>query len=136
MVFLQKVVTHDASVGELAIKEGKESVLTLQRLLVNSDISFDPQALILAPLNVIEISKEIVKCENYIDVTKRGCLRGIEIIENAIESGTLMNDQKETEWISILKDDIASIPIDESKFVEEILPTLDAGKIILSEYGL
>ena len=47
-----------------------------------------------------------------------------------------MNDQKETEWISILKDDIASIPIDESKFVEEILPTLDAGKIILSEYGL
>ena len=60
MVFLQKVVTHDASVGELAIKEGKESVLTLQRLLVNYDISFDPQALILAPLNVIEISKEIV----------------------------------------------------------------------------
>ena len=63
-------------------------------------------------------------------------MKGLDLIEDAIESGALMNDQKETEWISTLKDDIESIPIDESKFIEEILPTVDAGKFILSEYGL
>jgi hypothetical protein len=103
---------------------------------VNSDRCYDPQALILAPDNVIEISKEIVRGENYIDATKRGCLKGIELIENAIASGILRNDEKETSWIQILKDDISSIPINESEFIEEILPTLDASKVILSEYGL
>ena len=92
--------------------------------------------MILAPKNVIEISKEIVKGGNYIDATKRRCLKGLEIIEDAIKSGALMNDQKETEWIITLKEDIESIPIDESKFVEEILPTIDSSKVILSEYGL
>ena len=135
VVYMEQL-QYDVRLFNQAIKEGKESVLTLQRLLVNSDTKFDPQALILSPVNVIEISKEIVKGENYIDATKRGCLKGLEIIENAIASGALMNDQKETEWISILKDDIASIPIDEGKFVEEILPTIDRDKIILSEYGL
>jgi methanol--5-hydroxybenzimidazolylcobamide Co-methyltransferase len=135
VVYMEQL-QYDVRLFNQAIKEGKESVLTLQRLLVNSDISFDPQALILSPRNVIEISQEIVKGENYIDATKRGCLKGLEIIEKAIESGALMNDEKETEWISILKDDVASIPIDESKFVEEILPTIDSSKVILSEYGL
>ena len=135
VVYMEQL-QYDVRLFNQAIKEGKESVLTLQRLLVNSDIYFDPQALILSPRNVIEISHEIVKGENYIDATKRGCLKGLEIIEKAIESGALMNDEKETEWISILKDDVASIPIDESKFVEEILPTIDSSKVILSEYGL
>jgi len=135
VVYMEQL-QYDVRLFNQAIKEGKTSVLTLQRLLVNSDTGFDPQALILSPRNVIAISEEIVKGENYIDGTKRGCLKGLEIIENAIESGALMNDQKETSWISILKDDIASIPTDESKFVEEILPTIDESKIILSEYGL
>ena len=37
-------------------------------------------------------------------------------------------------WSAIV--DIASIPIKESDFVEMIIPTIDPGKIILSEYGL
>jgi hypothetical protein len=43
-----------------AIKGGKESILGLQKLFVDSDIYYDPQAFILSPKNVIEISKEIV----------------------------------------------------------------------------
>lgn len=135
VVYMEQL-QYDVRLMNQAVKEGRESMLMLQRLFVNSDISYDPQAFILAPKNVIEISKEIVKGENYIDATKRGCLKGIELIEDAIESGQLINDPKETEWIQILKDDIASLPNDESKFVEEILPTLEPNKFILSEYGL
>jgi methanol--5-hydroxybenzimidazolylcobamide Co-methyltransferase len=135
VVYMEQL-QYDVRLFNEASKEGKESALMLQRLLVNSDRRYDPQALVLAPDNVIEISKEIVRGENYIDATKRGCLKGIELIENAIASGVLRNDEKETSWIQILKDDISSVPINESEFIEEILPTLDASKVILSEYGL
>jgi methanol---5-hydroxybenzimidazolylcobamide Co-methyltransferase len=135
IVYMEQL-QYDVRLFNQAIKEGKESMIMLQRLLVNSDIYFDPQAFVLAPKNVIAISQEIVKGTNYIDATKRGCLKGIELIEDAMESGLLMDDPKETAWISMLKDDILSIPEDESKFVEEILPTIDPDKVILSEYGL
>jgi methanol--5-hydroxybenzimidazolylcobamide Co-methyltransferase len=97
---------------------------------------FDPQAFILAPENVIEISKEIVKGENYIDATKRGCLKGLELITKAMDNGTLMHDEKEDIWMDMLKTDIDMIPVNESDFVEMILPTIDQSSVLLSEYGL
>jgi methanol---5-hydroxybenzimidazolylcobamide Co-methyltransferase len=127
---------YDVRLFNQAIKEGKQSAAMLQRLLVTSDEYFDPQALVLAPDVVIDVSKEIIKGENYIDATKRGCLKGIEIIENAIQTGRLMDDPKEASWIDVLKNDIASIPNDESAFVEEIMPTIEPGKVLLEEYGL
>ena len=47
-----------------------------------------------------------------------------------------MHDKKEDEWISKLKEDISSIPEMESDFVEMVTPSIDSGKLILSEYGL
>jgi methanol--5-hydroxybenzimidazolylcobamide Co-methyltransferase len=104
--------------------------------MVQSDIFYDPQAFVLAPENVIKISREIVKGENYIDATKRGCLKALDLISESQKSGNLMDDPKELEWMKILEDDIASIPIIESDFVEMILPSLATDKFILSEYGL
>ena len=57
-------------------------------------------------------------------------------MENAMQAGSLMKDTKEESWISMLKDDIASIPDKEDDFVAEMLPMLDPEKISLSEYGL
>ena len=47
-----------------------------------------------------------------------------------------MDDKKETQWISMLKDDVLSVPENESDFIEEIIPTIERNKLILSEYGL
>ncbi len=127
---------YDVRLFNQATREGRESVLTLQRLLVDSDVYFDPQAFVLAPANVIEISKEIVKGDSYIDAAKRGCLKAIDLMENAMQAGSLMKDAKEEVWISMLKDDIASIPGKESDFVAEMQPMLDPEKVSLSEYGL
>lgn len=135
VVYMEQL-QYDVRLFNQAVKEGKKSVLDLQRLLVNSDKYYDPQAFILTPVNVIKISEEIVKEENYITATKRGCLKGIELIEEGIASGELKDDPKETSWIMMLKDEIASIPDSESDFVDEIVPTLDADKIDLREYGL
>jgi methanol---5-hydroxybenzimidazolylcobamide Co-methyltransferase len=127
---------YDVRLMNEASKKGKDAALMLRDLMVNSDAYLDPQALILAPENVIAISREIVKGDNYIDAAKRGTLKAIDIIEESYKAGKLRLNEMETPWIQILRDDIESIPIHEDRFVEEILPTLDQSKLILSEYGL
>lgn len=134
-IYLEQL-EYDARLINQAIKGGKAETLLLQKLFTLSDEWYDPQALILAPDVVIEISKEIVKGNNYVDATVRGCLKGLEIIEDAIQSGRLKNDEKETFWIETLKNDIDSIPRNESEFIELMLPVLDNNKVILSEYGI
>ncbi len=127
---------YDTRIMNQAIKDGRDTCLKLQELFVKSDSYFDPQAFILAPKNVIAISAEIVKGENYVDATLRGCKKGLEIIENAQKEGLLKRDEKEDIWMENLKTELYNIPSSEDKFIEDILPEIDPGKIILSEYGL
>jgi methanol--5-hydroxybenzimidazolylcobamide Co-methyltransferase len=127
---------YDARLMNEAIKEGKQSILNLQRLFVNSDMYHDPQALVLAPEVVIAVSKEIVKGTNYIDATVRGAMKGLDIIEEAVNSGKLKLEKRETVWIESLRNDIASIPTDESAFVEEMNAEIEPGKYLPAEYGL
>jgi methanol---5-hydroxybenzimidazolylcobamide Co-methyltransferase len=126
---------YDTRLMNEAKLAGKKETLMLQKLMVNSDIRHDPQALILSPQNVIRISKEIVKGKNYVEAAKKGCLEGIKIIEEAITSKFLKIDEKELIWVELLQNDVNEIPEDEGKFVEMMLPSL-AGAIIPSEYGL
>jgi methanol--5-hydroxybenzimidazolylcobamide Co-methyltransferase len=127
---------YDVRLMNEALREGRQSALTLQRLLVNSDARLDPQAFVLAPHNVIEISREIVKGANHVDATKRGCLKALDLISEAIRDGALLRDPKEDVWVESLRVDLDSIPNDEGRFVEEMLPLLDANKVTLAEYGL
>jgi methanol--5-hydroxybenzimidazolylcobamide Co-methyltransferase len=135
VVYLEQLV-YDTRLMNEAIRDGRSTVNKLQDLYVSSDIHYDPQALILAPVNVIEISREIVKGSNYIDATVRGCLKGMEIIENALETKLLKRDEREEVWMDSIKQELLSIPIDENKFLDEVLPTIDRDKILLEEYGL
>ena len=135
VVSLEQLV-YDTRLMNEAIRDGKATVNKLQDLFASSDTYFDPQALILAPVNVIEISREIVKGSNYIDATVRGCLKGMEIIENALETEQLKRDEREEIWIDTIKEELLSIPIEEDAFVEEILPSIERDKILMVEYGL
>ena len=135
VVSLEQLV-YDTRLMNEAIRDGKSTVNKLQDLFASSDTYYDPQALILAPVNVIEISREIVKGSNYIDATVKGCLKAMEIIENALETEQLKRDEREEVWMDTIKEELLSIPIEEDTFVEEILPTIDRDKILLEEYGL
>ncbi|NJN27865.1 MAG: methanol--corrinoid methyltransferase [Cyclobacteriaceae bacterium] len=134
-IYLEQL-EYDVRLMNEAIKGGKNEVLQLQKLFIRSDAYYDPQAFILAPENVIEIAAQIVKGNNYIDATKRACLKALDLISIGIKGGTLLHDEKEDEWINLLKEDISMIPENESEFVEMVLPTIDSSKVFLSEYGL
>jgi methanol--5-hydroxybenzimidazolylcobamide Co-methyltransferase len=133
-VYLEQL-EYDARLMNQALKRGKPTANMLQQLFAESDQALDPQALILTPKNVITLSEEIVKGENYIDASVRGAKKGLDIIEEAFKSGQLLLPEVEIEWIDLLREALSDIPTDESKFVEEMLPSLE-GKFIPSEYGL
>jgi methanol--5-hydroxybenzimidazolylcobamide Co-methyltransferase len=112
------------------------SRFVLQHLLVASDVYTDPQALVLSPENVIRISKELVKGDTYIANAKNGGLAALDIIEEALKSGKMKLPEMETCYLPILRDELNSIPDNESAFIEMMLPIIDQSKFIPSEYGL
>ncbi len=127
---------YDVRLMNTAINESDNSALLLRNLLVQSDVHLDPQAFVLAPENVIPISKEIVKGKNYVDATVRGCKKALDLIKDAVDNNTLVFPDKEKVWLNIIQEGLESIPVNESKFIDEMIPTLDKDKFILSEYGL
>lgn len=127
---------YDTRLMNTARDSGYETQKMLQGLFVRSDDYLDPQALILSPESVIEISKELVKGDSYIENAKNGALKSLDLIEDALQSGRMKLPEMETSYIPILREDLHAIPNDESSFVEMMLPRLDQSKFILSEYGL
>jgi methanol--5-hydroxybenzimidazolylcobamide Co-methyltransferase len=108
----------------------------LQQLLVSSDVYTDPQALILSPVNVIRISKELVKGDSYVANARNGALAALDIIEEALQSGKMRLSELEISYLPILREDLNSIPDNESDFIEMMLPLIDGSKFIPAEYGL
>lgn len=127
---------YDARLMNEALKAGKLHRDVLQQLLVSSDVYTDPQALILSPVNVIRISKELVKGESYVANARNGALAALDIIDEALLSGKMRLSELETSYLPILREDLESIPDNESEFIEMMLPLIDASKFIPAEYGL
>ena len=127
---------YDVRLFNTAISQGKEMALNFQNLLVASDVFKDPQALILAPDNVIAISNEIVKGSTYLEATINGVLKSLEIIEAAIKQNKMTVEEREIVWIDRIREQVNEIPIEEDKFLDDVIPYLDSSKWIPAEYGL
>jgi len=134
-VYLEQL-EYDARFMNRALADGPATALKVQELLVESDVHLDPQALVLDPRAVIEISRELVKGRTHLEAARRAGLRALDLIEGAVKEGRLALPEAEHEWLPRLREELESIPDDESAFVEQVLPALDPAKVILSEYGL
>ena len=132
-VYLEQLAYDARLMNESIIQK---SDATLQKLLVDSDIRLDPQALVLAPSSVIEISKVIVGAKSHLDAAIKAGAKALDIIEAAHGQGRLALTEREVEYIGRIRGEIADIPADEGAFVEMMLPNLDTQKVILKEYGL
>jgi methanol--5-hydroxybenzimidazolylcobamide Co-methyltransferase len=127
---------YDVRLMNAAGRRGPDARRLFQSLAVESDAAFDPQAVVLDPAVVVDIAGRIVSAANPIDSAKRGALRALEILEERTRSGGLELPEREAVYLDRLREAIAGIPEEESRFVELMLPQLDPEKVILSEYGL
>jgi methanol---5-hydroxybenzimidazolylcobamide Co-methyltransferase len=127
---------YDVRLMNEALRAGTMHRRILQELMISSDVYTDPQALILSPENVIRISRELIKGESYVVNAKNGALAALDIIEGALQSGKMQLPEMETSYLPVFREELNSIPDNESDFIEMMLPLLDQHKFILSEYGL
>jgi methanol--5-hydroxybenzimidazolylcobamide Co-methyltransferase len=127
---------YDTRLMNVALSGSNGVRYVLQDLFVRSDAYTDPQALILSPANVMRISRELIRGGSYIENAKYGALETLTIIEEALLSGQMVLPEMETAYLPLMREEIESIPANESDFVEMMLPLLDRSKFILSEYGL
>jgi len=127
---------YDARLMNEALRAGKLHCNILQQLLVSSDRYTDPQALILAPENVIRISKSLITGDSYVANARHGALETLNVIEEALAEGKLKLSELETGYLPYLREELESIPDSDSDFIEMMLPLVDQSKFIMSEYGL
>lgn len=127
---------YDGRLMNKALQAGPLHSHILQQLMVNSDIYTDPQALILAPESVIRISRELIKGDSYVANARNGAIAALDLIEEALQSGKMKLSEMETSYLPILRDDLNSIPENESDFIEMMLQLTDHNKFIPAEYGL
>ena len=125
---------YDCRLMNRALVLGHEDVL--QRLLVASDLPFDPQALILSPENVIKIAGAVVRGEEYYGATVNAVREALAVIREAHQAGRTRLPDSELKWLGMLEESAEDLPGTEDEFIEEILPELDQTKFIKGEYGL
>ncbi|HPT85918.1 MAG TPA: methyltransferase MtaB domain-containing protein [Bacillota bacterium] len=113
---------------------GKETALLLRDLCADSDSRLDPQAYVLRPDVVFEISKQLVETDGYYNRTKAAAKLAIEAMREGSESGRLTLSEREKGWLDILTSQLDELPDDEAEFVESMLPECD--KKILARYDL
>lgn len=132
-VYLEQLI-YDTRLMNQAIARG--SVRELQELFVGSDVAYDPQALILAPATVIRIASAVADSSNELDGTVAAVAVALDAIDEAVASGLLELSDREREWVPRIREELATIPRDESAFVAEMERELEDSVVTFSEYGL
>ena len=135
VVSMEQLV-YDCRLMNGAAKDGPESALLLQKWLSDSDSTFDPQAYILRPDVVFEISSRIVHETDPLKRTLLSAQVAIDILKKAIEQNKVSIAPRELKWLDIMQMQLEDIPGEADAFFEKVKPVLDNSKFIPAEYGL
>lgn len=129
-------LAYDCRLMNQATAKGKESALLMRDLLTDSDSYYDPQAYVLRPDVVLEISEAIVKGETYFEMTKIAARESIRVMEEAVAADRLQLSDKELFWLNNIKTELESITDDEEAFIKEMLPICASNKFDPAKYDM
>ena len=122
-------LAYDCRLMNEATKKGHNIIL--RDLYADSDSYLDPQAYILRPDVVLDISKELVKAEGYYNRAKKAASLAIEYMQKGYDTKRLNLNEKEIMWLDNLAETVENMPSDQGEFIENILSeceTLDPKK--------
>jgi methanol--5-hydroxybenzimidazolylcobamide Co-methyltransferase len=104
-------------------------------LLVQSDISLSPQALVLSPESTIAIAKAIVGAPDPYRQTIAAARTAVTLIDEAHKGGNLPLAPRELEWLGKIDVALDNMPEGEEGLIGEMTETY-AHKFLPSSYGL
>lgn len=125
---------YDCRLMNVAAQKGQARMM--RDMLVESDCYLDAQAYIMKPDVVFEISKEIVKTQDPFFRTLNTAKLSLDILQRAVDHRELKLENREVNWIDLLRSQIDEIPEDEEAFIAEMKAEVDNTKYNPAEYGI
>lgn len=127
---------YDCRLMNEAAADGRSFALKMRDWLAASDSRLDPQAYVLRPDIVLEISQELVKEKDAFIATKKAAALAAEVIKRGLARGEVQVSSREKKWLDIISSQIETIPDDWEEFWYEIQKELDLEKFRPEEYDL
>jgi methanol--5-hydroxybenzimidazolylcobamide Co-methyltransferase len=115
---------------------GKESARILRDWWVESDSRFDPQAYVLRPDVVLNLAGQIIAEPTPYLRTRRAALATLECLRQAAAEKQIPLPKLEARWLDKLSVQAEKLFEDEGEFISQVVPTIDVGKVRLSEYDV
>jgi methanol--5-hydroxybenzimidazolylcobamide Co-methyltransferase len=127
-----ELLAYDCRLFNKAIE--KDGGRQYRSLLVESDVSLSPQALILSPESTIRIARAIVAEQTPYQRTVAAARCAVEIMREAATQ-PLQLSKRELSWLDKIESAITGMPVDEEELLEEMKETY--GHLYTeSSYGL
>lgn len=127
-------LAYDCRLMNTASAKGEAAALLLRDLHADSDSSLDPQAYVLRPDVVLDISKEIVKAEGDYQRIKRAAELALSCLQKAYDKNELAKNERELAWLENLAEAVAALPTDASEFISSVME--DCDKLDPKKYDL
>ena len=127
---------YDCRLMNEATARGSEQTLLMRDLLTDSDSRFDPQAYVLRPDVVMNISREIVKENGCYKRTKRAAFAAIEELRKAVAGNKVLILERELIWLDTMEKQLIAIPEDEQEFIDQMIEENESEKFVPSKYDL
>jgi methanol---5-hydroxybenzimidazolylcobamide Co-methyltransferase len=115
-------LAYDCRLMNEATRRGPEAARMLRDLHADSDSLLDPQAYVLRPDVVLNISKQIANDTNGgLSRSVTAARAAIAALRQGIAQGRLLMDEQEIGWLDTFEAQIDTIPEDEARFTAEML---------------
>jgi methanol--5-hydroxybenzimidazolylcobamide Co-methyltransferase len=119
-----------------ASAKGPEAAQALRDLFVVSDARRDPQAYVLRPDVVLEVSEAIVGARTTYERTRVAALKTLEMLRTAHENGDLDLEPRELTWLQRLSRQADALPEDEAELIASVVSNTDASIWRPDQYGI
>jgi methanol--5-hydroxybenzimidazolylcobamide Co-methyltransferase len=129
-------LAYDCRLLNTAAKGGPAGARQLRDWLVDSDSALDPQAYVLRPDVVIDISRKFIAAPTPFLRARAAALASIEAMRKGHAAGKLDISGRELPWLDTMEAQIEEAPDDEEKFVEEMLDACKSEKFVPAKYDL
>jgi methanol--5-hydroxybenzimidazolylcobamide Co-methyltransferase len=106
-----ELLAYDCRLFNQAIEKGTAGMY--QELLVDSDITLSPQALVLSPESTIRIASAIVAEKTPYHRTIAAAREAFRIIKDALAAGRLLVNQRESKWADKIAKALDGLPAEE-----------------------
>lgn len=127
-----ELLAYDCRLFNEALRQG--TGLQYRSLLVQSDVTLSPQALILSPESTIQIAGAIVAQPDPYTQTVAAARTAVQIITTALAQEKLSLSTREHEWLGKIDSALDAMPEREASLLEEMTESY-SHKFLPSSYG-